>query len=113
MWSAVKAIAGCGTDNVKGVEGVGEKRAIQYLTGAMNKESVFYKRIEKSREMIEFNHELVLLPFKGTPVYSVDDDETSADLFLKFCKKYGMKGFMSKQFVDKWEELFCGKQESS
>ena len=30
-WKRVKSIAGCNTDNIKGVKGVGEKTAIKYL----------------------------------------------------------------------------------
>ena len=34
-WHLVKAIAGCGTDNVFGVQGVGEKTAIKFISGLL------------------------------------------------------------------------------
>jgi 5'-3' exonuclease len=109
-WSIVKAIAGCGTDNVKGVEGVGEKRAIDYLTNKMKPTSVFRKRIKESEQIINRNHELVCLPYIDTPVYSVDPDETTIDSYLEFCQIYGMNKFMSKPYVNRWKERFCEQQ---
>jgi 5'-3' exonuclease len=72
----VKTLAGCAGDNVKGIYGVGEKRAIQYLKGHMKKGSKFYRLIEKNRmAMIKRNRPLVNLPYKGTPDFEVSRKE--------------------------------------
>ena len=44
-WNWVKAAAGCGSDNVKGLVGIGEKRAVDYVRGKLPKDSKYYKII--------------------------------------------------------------------
>lgn len=65
-WPLVKAIAGCTTDNITGVKGVGEITAIKYLNGQLtNKETC--NRIRNSQELINSNLELVKLPHAECP----------------------------------------------
>jgi 5'-3' exonuclease len=70
QWGEVLAIAGCTTDEVPGVHRVGVKTAIQYLKGNLSPRSKIYRSIksEENQEIIERNRELVVLPFKSTPV---------------------------------------------
>jgi len=63
LWSLVKAIAGCTSDNVPGVPGVGEKSAIKYLLGALSGKKL--EAIESNMELIYFNRGLVKLPHKA------------------------------------------------
>lgn len=65
QWADVKALAGCGSDNIKGVRGVGEKTAVSYLTGRLKPESVVFRRIVASSALWERNLQLVRLPFEG------------------------------------------------
>lgn len=69
-WPLVKAIAGCSSDNVPGVKGVGEKKAIQYLLGTLKPDSKAYRDIKPGDWMS--NMRLVELPFAGTPLVKVD-----------------------------------------
>jgi 5'-3' exonuclease len=64
LWSLVKAIAGCASDNVPGVPGVGEKSAIKYILGTLTGKKL--EAIESNMELIYFNRELVKLPHKAT-----------------------------------------------
>ena len=62
QWLEVKAIAGCSTDNIPGVPGVGEKTAIKYVNGELKGNKV--DDIEEAEALIERNKELVELPFR-------------------------------------------------
>lgn len=76
MWVKVKAIAGCASDGVVGLYNVGEKRAIQFLTGGMRSNQKVYMDIfdyQKS-DPYKVNVSLVLLPFPGTPRYELEED---------------------------------------
>jgi 5'-3' exonuclease len=77
-WIAVKALAGCNTDNIPGITGVGEASAVKYLRGNLKESSIYYRRIEEgiAQGILQTNRALVKLPFEGTPVpeLRVDDD---------------------------------------
>ena len=64
LWSLVKSIAGCTSDNVPGVAGVGEKSAIKYILGALSGKKL--ESIESNMELIYFNKGIVKLPHKAT-----------------------------------------------
>lgn len=67
-WPDVKAIAGCKTDDVPGIKGVGEKTAIKYLNGQMKK-TVLSGVIDNwvGSPWASRNLRLVTLPFEGFP----------------------------------------------
>ena len=90
-WRRVKAIAGCSSDNVKGVLGVGEKTAIKYL----RKEKVsarLYDRIEQFRRTINYklNLELVTLPLEGTMRCKLRPNKFSRCKWNKLMHKLGI-----------------------
>lgn len=60
-WVRVKAIAGCPTDVVIGVDGIAETRALSFIKGTL---AANHKaKIDKATELIEHNLRLVALPF--------------------------------------------------
>ena len=65
QWPMVKAIAGCSSDNVEGVKGVGESTAIKYINGTLKPSTQAYKAIvqAKSAGLTERNLRLVKLPY--------------------------------------------------
>jgi hypothetical protein len=65
-WIRVKSIAGCATDDIPGIVGVGEATAAKYLRGTLKKDSLAFGRIEAADDMICKNRVLVRLPFPGT-----------------------------------------------
>lgn len=65
-WVEVKALAGCNSDNVKGIPGVGVKTALKIITGTK-------KFPEEHRELVELNRRLVTLPF----------DDINVNVFVK------------------------------
>lgn len=75
QWAQVKAISGCDTDDVEGVEGVGEKTAAKWILGKLKPESKKCIAIEANLGVMKKNKELVTLPFKGLPPFNILPDE--------------------------------------
>ena len=91
-WAKVKAIAGCTSDNVKGIEGVGVKKAIQYLRGELKETTKAYNNIKSGwRSVVLRNRPLVELPYKGTKQTRFVDDKVTQIGWDKVCKILGMK----------------------
>lgn len=110
-WAEVKSIAGCNTDEVPGVIGVGEKKAIQYLSDELKPTSVAATKIRQSKDVIELTRRLVQLPFEGTPVIDKIHQNTSTiDKFLAVVNDYGFNSLRSNQFVRNFERTFCAKK---
>lgn len=68
-YAEVKAIAGCSTDAVPGVEGVGETLSARYLRGEMKPTTSTWMKIDAFIKAggLERNLKLVRLPFAGCP----------------------------------------------
>jgi DNA polymerase-1 len=105
-WINVKAIAGCSSDNVKGIEGVGEKTAIKFLCSDLSKTSKLYEKItsEEGQCIIKRNIKLVRIPFLRTPNPWIDDSETlSLNNFMTVCQRYGFNSMLQPKELNKWE----------
>lgn len=108
QWIDVKKIAGCSSDNVPGIPGVGEKTAIKFLTKGLKEDSKAYKDITSSPEVAEFNHKLVSLPFDGTKKIVKVKNEFNTLAFLRMCRKYGMYSFREEGKKALIKQLFIG-----
>lgn len=77
QWAKVKAIAGCPTDGIPGLTGVGETGALKYLRGELKEKSSQYIWItcEKGQAAIQETLRLVKLPFEGCPVPKISEDQ--------------------------------------
>lgn len=97
-WIEVKAIAGCTSDNVKGIPGLGEKTAIKYLKGEASQNIV--SKIEENKNLIDLNRKLVTLPFKNI---KLENKTTQLDLdkFIPICQTYGFRSFI--ESIDKFK----------
>ncbi len=102
-WVMVKAIAGCSTDNIPGVVGVGEKTAIAYLKGTCKGKRRF--DIEQSSEIIQRNIPLVKLPFQGCPSPKLRSNCLSLEKFKHVCKEYGMESLLSPRQISDWSSI--------
>lgn len=107
MWKRVKAIGGCSSDNVKGVEvlpvdptkkitHVAEKGALNYIKGEMGKNTRAYKAItsKRGRNRINRNKSLVILPFRGTPEFRIMPDRPTEQGMRRICEKYGFNSIL-------------------
>lgn len=103
QWAGVKKIAGCRSDTVQGVEGVAEKRAVQYLKNVANPESKWYKSILDSRDIISRNEALVKLPFEGTKIPTITETEKFyISDFIEITNWYGFRSFQSAETMNDW-----------
>lgn len=93
QWALVKAMAGCRTDNVSGIKGVGERTAIKYILGQLNATTKAYQAIKSSEgaTIIERNWPLVALPFEGTKIPAIQSDELSLRGWKSVCHRLGIK----------------------
>jgi 5'-3' exonuclease len=91
-WALVKAMAGCKSDNVVGIQGVGEPTAIKYITRnpKLKPHHKAYKKIQESRGLIDFNKRLVSLPMHGAKLYTMYKDEFNFKGFEKVSEKYNI-----------------------
>jgi 5'-3' exonuclease len=107
-WSKVKALAGCSSDNVKGIVGVGEKKAIQYLTGQMKKGTIFDRIEEEKDEVIKKNFPIVDLPFGGDRPINIKhiyDESLLINKFLEVFTRLEFGSFLKDDKFDKWVEM--------
>lgn len=90
-WPMVKAIAGCGTDDVIGAKGVGEATASKFLAGTLPKH---YKAHQTCVMWLAFGHAtrnlpLVQLPYPGCPVFALSEDEVTEDKWQAVANRMG------------------------
>ena len=109
MWADVKAIAGCPTDEVPGVKGIGYERAIKYLLGNMKHTSVLYKRIVNSPELIDLTRTLTTLPLEGTKQYRLKYDTCTVSKLKAVAKEYGLNSYVSDGRIMDFRRYFCGR----
>lgn len=91
QWVMVKAIAGCKSDNVPGVAGVGEKTAAKWILGKLNPTTKTCQNIDAAVGMIARNMQLVSLPFGGTEVPRVLEDHVTRDGWRQVLKELGIR----------------------
>jgi len=96
QWVAVKSIAGCSTDNVQGIKGVGEKTAIKYLLRKLKPSSKAYRSIEAGKAIIERNKKLTRLPLPGVIIHSLYGDEITKEGWDSTCRKLGFNSLRGK-----------------
>lgn len=106
QWPWIKAIAGCKSDNVKGIKGIGEKTAIAFLRQELKANSKKAKDInEQEQNMLKINSPIVYLPLKGTKEIELRKDKLSFKAFRKICRKYKMISFLKGEYRQTWKDL--------
>jgi len=88
VWAQVKAMAGCSTDNIKGIPGVGEKTAIKFICGALNKGKTFDKII-LGNKTTRRNISLVTLPYPGIEPFVLLKDSVSPEGWQSLVSRLG------------------------
>jgi 5'-3' exonuclease len=107
QWVMVKQVAGCRSDTVAGIDGIGEKRAIQYIHGALKHKTKGYKNIIAGKDIIAQNEVLVRLPFPGTKVpVLVDGEVFNLGNFIDLTDKYGFRSMQQITQLGEWERQF-------
>ncbi|MFH1685694.1 MAG: hypothetical protein ABH983_05320 [Candidatus Micrarchaeota archaeon] len=112
-WAMVKAIAGCGSDEVEGIAGVGEMSAAKYLAGILP-DGKMKDKIEskEGKEIAKRNMPLVALPYsqglKPIKIFGLYNDDISADRFKAIFGQYGFRSLLKEEDIEKWSKTFFG-----
>lgn len=96
-WAVVKALCGCQSDEVEGIDGVGEVTALKYLRKELRPPSKVYQAIvsRRGRSIVRRNRKLVQLPFDGCPTPYLQEDEITKHAWLEVCNELGMRSIAS------------------
>ncbi|GAG21103.1 unnamed protein product, partial [marine sediment metagenome] len=93
QWATIKALGGCKSDNIPGLENIGEKRALQWIRREASKkiDDSIKSRVEEYLCWAEFT----TLPWISTKFdLSLDPTEIDWDVFTKWGQIYNMKRFI-------------------
>ena len=96
QWIDVKAIAGCTSDKVPGINGVGEITAIKYLNDVLPKDQKKYREIVKNKAIIKRNKPLVTLPYRDIDIELVKQPQLKKKRFRRTFKELGFESFLHK-----------------
>ena len=111
-WPSVKAIAGCSSDNVKGVRGVGESTALKWLLHKLKpgKKASDIEAFIGSDEF-QLNVRLVTLPFDDFINPGVLPDEFSIEGFREVCERYEFQQLAKQE--KEWAAAFAERKQAS
>ena len=108
-WDMVKALAGCSSDCVPGLKGIGEKGAIKYVRGEMETHTKQFKMISENHKEIVKWFKLVSLPHEKTKQFEIVEPEYNRKSFFSFCKHFGIMSYLEQPKKNKWIEFFKGE----
>jgi 5'-3' exonuclease len=93
QWPDVKALAGCATDDVPGIRGVGELTAAKYLRGELKPGSATLRKIDcpAGHRTWRQNLRLVRLPFNDTPRFELSEDNVTEEGWHNVCDALGLR----------------------
>jgi DNA polymerase-1 len=101
QWAMVKAMAGCSSDGVPGIPGVGEITAVKFIKKQLPKTSAIYKTITspEAAEIVQRNRILVELPYENVPTPTPEWDDTekiSTKGWNDVCARLGIKSMIGR-----------------
>ena len=91
QWIDVKAIAGCHTDDIPGIKGIGEKTAAKFINGTLKPGCEAFNKIVKGNKVWKKNRHLVRLPYPGLAPFSLSEDKVTTESWNAFTDQFGMK----------------------
>ncbi len=98
-WCSVKALSGCKSDGVAGIKGVGEKTAARYLLGKLNPKQKTYEKIVNGQDIYNRNLPLVKLPYPGTKIPILQNDEVTTNKWRTVLESFGMLSMLKRVMV--------------
>lgn len=97
QWADAKAIAGCRTDNVEGIRGIGEKTACKFIGGTLKPTTEAHKKIVDGRDIWQRNLVLVQLPYEGTEKFELRGDRTTNKKWFRVMRELDIKSLAREQ----------------
>jgi len=109
-WIKIKSYAGCSSDNITGIMGIGEKSAAKFLKNGLKETTKAYKKmVNLGPDILKTNKVLVELPFPGSMVYKMKANNLNFDSFVQnVCYRYSFDSFLQDTYYLKWENFFTG-----
>ena len=108
---SLKALAGCDSDNLAGIPGVGEKTALKILSKDCPPELL--AKAKKHKKENQLRLKLVKLPheeFDGSQIEVRRPGFTEAHekAFKGVCKQYALQSYLCEPLASRWNRLFAG-----
>lgn len=97
-WIQVKAIAGCSSDNIIGVRGVGEQTAVKFLKGDLGGKRAEDIAAFIKTDQFKLNRKLVKLPFPGMPEFEQVGNVLTSRRWMQVCEDWKMSSLKHKAF---------------
>ncbi len=91
QWPHVKAIAGCYTDDIEGVKGIGEITAARWVVGKLKGGSKANEKILAGMDIFKRNLPLVKLPYEGTNSFVLREDDVTHKKWNDIAEDLGMR----------------------
>jgi 5'-3' exonuclease len=106
-WADVKCMAGCATDNVPGIPGVGEKTAVDFIwrlpiTPKRQQAIASYE----GQAIVSRNRELVVLPHKETKSVVLVEPTYNPTIFYSLVADLGFKSIAEGERRRLWDKFF-------
>lgn len=112
LWWKVKCLAGCKSDTIKGISGVGEHRAVDYLLKKLPRHYAAHQTIlsPEGREIIKRNQELIKLPHAKTKAFRLRSPVYNSERMLEICDEFGMFSYLEDHNKFSWFHMKEQKQ---
>lgn len=97
-WPKIKAVAGCSTDEIPGITGVGEKTAKAFYLGKLTNDHKMYQPIVDwvISDKYRLNFTLVKLPLEGCERVKLVEDKINLPNWRRLTKRLGMKSLQNR-----------------
>lgn len=106
QWAMVKALAGCKSDTVPGIRGVGEATAAKYLQGRLRAGTATWHKITgfEGQAVVERNLPLVTLPLPETEDVHLVEHGLDLKGFRSVIEEFGFESFKARE--SEWLDVF-------
>jgi DNA polymerase-1 len=94
QWASVKAYAGCKSDDIPGIRGIGETTAAKFLRGELSTNTKAYHAIMNGKLLHDENLKLTKLPFPKTPVLEILPDDVTTEKWEQVVISLGMESLI-------------------